>query len=105
MSVTEKQTFVTALNGGMIGKHFPTTIDDSVLDPLKNVLKNDLNSVFLHTQAADPEPAPPSDPESVPLQPTPAMPARSKWGPGYRGQGGHATPATTAWFAAHGERN
>ena len=46
MSVTEKQTFVTALNGGMIGKHFPTTIDDSVLDPLKNVLKNDLNSVF-----------------------------------------------------------
>jgi hypothetical protein len=100
MSVTEKQTFVTALNGGMIGKHFPTTIDDSVLDPLKNVLKNDLNSVFLDTQVA-PELAPLSDPEPAPNQTTPAMPAGNKGGPDKSGQGGQFT-ATKKWFACGG---
>jgi hypothetical protein len=49
MSVNEKQTFVMALNGGMIGKHYPTKIDESVLEPMKQSLKKDLNVIFSKT--------------------------------------------------------
>jgi hypothetical protein len=49
MSVNEKQTFVLALNGGMVGKYFPTQLDDDVMDPLKDVLKKDLDELFRAT--------------------------------------------------------
>jgi len=52
MSVNEKQTFVLALNGGMVGKYFPTQLDDDVLEPLKDVLKHELNVLFDRTAAA-----------------------------------------------------
>jgi hypothetical protein len=49
MSVNEKQTFINALNGGMVGKYYPTQLDDAVLDPLKKVIKKDLNDIFSTT--------------------------------------------------------
>lgn len=49
MSVNEKQTFINALNGGMVGKYYPTQLDDTVLDPLKKVIKKDLNDIFSTT--------------------------------------------------------
>jgi hypothetical protein len=49
MSVNEKQTFINALNGGMVGKYYPTQLDDTVLDPLKKVIKKDLNDIFSKT--------------------------------------------------------
>ena len=49
MSVNEKQTFLVALNGGMVGKYFPTQLDDDVMDPLKDVLKKDLDKLFRAT--------------------------------------------------------
>ena len=52
MSVNEKQTFLVALNGGMVGKYFPTQLDDDVLEPLKDVLKHELNVLFERTQTA-----------------------------------------------------
>ena len=51
MSVNEKQTFINALNGGMVGKFFPTQLDDDVMSPLKDVLKKDLDTIFKKTAA------------------------------------------------------
>jgi hypothetical protein len=58
MSVNEKQTFVLALNGGMVGKYFPTQLDDDVMDPLKDVLKKDLDELFRATPQGPSAPAP-----------------------------------------------
>ena len=58
MSVNEKQTFVLALNGGMVGKYFPTQLEDDVLEPLKRVLKRELNEIFEKTAAAASAPPP-----------------------------------------------
>lgn len=62
MSVNEKQTFTNALNGGMVGKHSPTRLDNDVMVPLKKVLKKDLDELFRATQATQgpSAPAPPS---------------------------------------------
>ena len=60
MSVNEKQTFINALNGGMVGKYFPTQLDDDVMDPLKDVLKKDLDKLFTATPQGPSAPAPPS---------------------------------------------
>ena len=46
MSVNERQTFVNALQGGMIGSHAPTRLDDNVLDPLKRALEVELHRLF-----------------------------------------------------------
>ena len=62
MSVNEKQTFLLALNGGMVGQYFPTQLDDDVLEPLKGVLKDDLNAVFKATAVQPPTAAPPLGP-------------------------------------------
>jgi hypothetical protein len=50
MSVIEQQRFITALKGGMIGSVEPTALTADVLDPLKDVLKRDLNMMFENTK-------------------------------------------------------
>jgi RNA recognition motif-containing protein len=50
MSVIEQQRFITALNGGMIGSVAPTELTANVLDPLKDVLKRDLDIIFENTK-------------------------------------------------------
>ena len=57
MSVIEQQRFIMALNGEMIGSVAPTALTANVLDPLKDVLKRDLNVMFDNTKHA-PSPAP-----------------------------------------------
>jgi hypothetical protein len=72
MSVIEQQRFIMALNGEMIGSVAPTALTANVLDPLKDVLKRDLNVMFDNTKSAPTPapapkvPAPAPAPESVP---------------------------------------
>ena len=69
MSVNEKQTFINALNGGMVGKYFPTQLDDDVMDPLKHVLKKDLDQLFRATPQGPSAPASAHPSTSAPLKP------------------------------------
>ena len=50
MSTIEQQRFIMALNGEMIGSVTPTALTNDVLDPLKDVLKRDLNILFENTK-------------------------------------------------------
>ena len=52
MSVIEQQRFIMALNGEMIGSVAPTALTANVLDPLKDVLRRDLNVMFDNTKPA-----------------------------------------------------
>ena len=73
MSVNEKQTFVNALRGGMVGKYFPTQLDDNVMDPLKDVLKKDLDEVFRETaKTQGPSPPAPASAHAPTSAPSPA---------------------------------
>ena len=49
---------------GMVGTYFPTQLDGNVMDPLKHVLKKDLNEVFTKSLAT-PGPLPPAPPASA----------------------------------------
>jgi hypothetical protein len=65
-----------ALNGEMIGSVAPTELTADVLDPLKDVLKRDLNIMFDNTKPAPaPAPVPKVDP---PLQQAKAADALEK---------------------------
>ncbi len=71
MSVIEQQRFIMALNGEMIGNVAPTALTANVLDPLKDVLKRDLNVMFDNTKHAPaPDSVPPASAHKA-VQPRP----------------------------------